>query len=494
MAVIDVGSNSVRLLVARQLSDSAFEVVDEERFPARLGQGQSNGGYLSSDGIGRGALAMRICAEVAASYGPSTTIAAGTEALRRAPNASELIDRVVEESGLRIRVLTAEEEAYASFLGTINSTGLRDGYIVDIGGGSLEVISVDHRAFAGAKSVPFGALYAAERFKSDPPTAKDVRALRKAVRQAVGPLPSRAAVVGVGGAVRNLARIQRLRSRYPLRRLHGLGLARSDISRLARTLTAADTDARRKIPGLSANRVDSLHAAAVVLDEVLTLSGAPELMVSGQGLREGLVWQELRGASPILPDVRAASIAGLAEANGVDTLGAEPVVGVAATLFSATQAIHGYGQAELDLLLSAARLAGIGMHIDYYSRDRHAEYLVHSGDLHGFSHREIVLVGALVRASEGGGASLGEYVRVLSPGDDRRVTVLSALLGTARAVRRRRPSPVLRCDLRISGGGITLDLRGLAPLDAEVHALEQRQRSLASAMGMPVRVETHRSG
>ncbi|MFN0096697.1 MAG: hypothetical protein ACKVVT_18220 [Dehalococcoidia bacterium] len=488
VAVVDVGSNSVRLLVARQLSDSAFEVVDEERFPARLGMGQAADGYLSDAGIGRGVRALRICTEVAASYGPSTMIAAGTEALRRAPNAGVFTEAVFQETGVRVRILTAEEEAYASFLGAVNSTDLRDGYIVDIGGGSLEIITVEGRALVRSKSVPFGALYAAERFKSDPPSPKDVRALRKAVRQAVGPMPRRGPVVGVGGAVRNLARIQRLKVRYPLRRLHGLALPRRDLHRLAASLTRTDADGRRRIAGLSANRVDSLHAAAVVLDEVLDVSGAPEFMVSGQGLREGLVWQELRGGHPILPDVRGASIAGLAEANGVPVFGAEPVVGVAARLFAATQGIHGYGAPELDLLLSGARLAGIGMHVDYYSRDRHAEYLVHSGDLHGFTHREIVLLGALVRGAEGGGFSLSEYARVLSPGDERRVEVLSALLGTARAVRRRTPSPVLDYDVRVGTTGIVVVLRGSAPLDAEVYAFEMKQRALAAALEVPVRL------
>jgi exopolyphosphatase/guanosine-5'-triphosphate,3'-diphosphate pyrophosphatase len=490
VSIIDVGSNSVRLLVARQINDAAFEVVDEERYPARLGQGQLDG-YLSRSGIERGLRAMRICAEVAASYGPIATVAVGTEAIRRAPNAYELIDAVARETGLRIRTLSAEEEAHASFLGAVNSTQLRDGYVVDVGGGSLEVVTVERRSLVAAKSVPFGALYASERYlKSDPPAAKDVRALRKAVRQAIGPLPARPALVGLGGAVRNLARMQRLKSGYPLRRLHGFTVSRLDLHRLALSLCATDADGRRKMAGVSMNRLDSLPAAAIVLDEVLDLAGASDLQVAGQGLREGLLWQELRGEGAIVPDVRAASIAGLAEANGMSVLRAEPVVSVAGQLFAATQPIHGYGPPDLDLLLSGARLAGIGMHVDYYSRDRHAEYLVHSGDLHGFTHREIVLLAALVRAAEGGGVALTDYARILGAGDERRAAVLGALLGAARAVRRRTPSPVLDCSASLNGGGLSIKLAGSAPLDAEVYALEKQQRSLSATLGVPVTIAT----
>src|SRR5262249_11322035 len=149
-------------------------------------------------------------------------------------------------------------------------------------------------------------------------------------------------------------------------------------------------------------RLETLPAAAVVIDEVMDLVGASSLVVAGQGLREGLIWQEMRPGTPVIGDVRGASIAGLARANGVDELAAEPIVATAAALFEVTAPVHGYGPNELELLLSAARLAGIGMHVDYYNRDRHAEYLVHSGDLRGFDHREIVLLAALVRWSASG--------------------------------------------------------------------------------------------
>ncbi len=132
VAIIDVGSNSVRLLVARALSPLAFEVVDEERFDARLGEGQ-DGGDLTPDGIARGLRALRIMAQVAASSSPTVTVAVGTEALRRAPNATEFIDRARQETGLRVRVLSGYDEAFCGFLGVVNSTSLRDGRLLDIG-------------------------------------------------------------------------------------------------------------------------------------------------------------------------------------------------------------------------------------------------------------------------------------------------------------------------------------------------------------------------
>jgi exopolyphosphatase / guanosine-5'-triphosphate,3'-diphosphate pyrophosphatase len=490
IAVIDVGSNSVRLLVARALSEFAFEVADEERFSARLGEGQA-GGDLTPEGIERGVRALRIMAGIARSFTPDVIAAVGTEALRRAPNTADFLARAREEAGIDVRVLSGYDEAYCGFLGVVNSTMLRDGHLVDIGGGSLEFMRVEGRALAEVQSAPLGAIYARERYlKSDPPTSRELRSLRKAVRQNLSASQQLPILYGTGGAVRNLARIVRLKRSYPLRRLHGFELTRREVRRLASQLSGVSTDERRRLPGVGSNRSDILHAAAVVIDEVMDLSGAQSLIVAGQGLREGLAWQELRGAQPLLPDVRQASIAGLARANGVDELASEPVVHSAALLFEATRELHGLEQRDQDLLIAAARLSGIGMHVDYYNRDRHAEYLVHSGDLHGFSHREIVMLAALVRWSNTGTPDLSPYASIVEPDDPRKAAVLAALLGAARAIRRRSPSPVLEVDARVKRGTIQLRLSGRVPLDAEIYEVERQQRRLETVLKAPLVVES----
>lgn len=482
IAIIDVGSNSVRLLVARSLSQFAFEVVDEERFDARLGEGHESGA-ITAEGMARGLRALSIMAQVAKSHQPASITVAGTEALRRASNSGEFIERAHELTGLHVRILSGYEEAFCGFLGVINSTGLREGHLLDIGGGSLEFMRVARRALVHVQSAPLGAIYARERYlRSDPPSAREVRALRKAVRGQLVVDEPHPVLFGTGGAVRNLARILRMQRSYPLRRLHALEISRREMSRLAARLARATNDERRRIPGVGTNRADILHASAIVIDEVMDMVGAESLTVAGQGLREGLLWQEMREDGPVLPDVRGASVMGLARANGVDELSAEPVVHAAAALFEATRELHGLGPGELDLLLHGARLAGIGMHIDYYNRDRHAEYLVHSGDLHGFSHREIVILAGLVRWSDAGAPDFSPYKSIVLPEDTRNAAVLATLLGLARAVRRRVPSPVLDFRLALKKTALRIDLSGRADLSAELYELERQQRRLESVL------------
>lgn len=487
-AVIDVGSKSTRLLVARRLSETAFEVVDEERFDSRLGEGQ-DGGKLTDAAFDRGVRAMRVLTQLASAYGPDRIVAVGTEAIRRAENGTEFIARVQAETGVHIRTLPAREEAFASFLGVVNSSNLQTACLVDIGGGSLEVMRVEQRRLLDADSLPLGAIYATEQFlRSDPPISSEIDALRQAVRDGLGNEYTSPVLYAAGGAIRNLARMARLRRNYPLRRLHGFVMQRHELEGLIRELCDVDQAGRRKLPGMNLDRVATLPAAAVVIDEVMEVVRASEVYISGQGMREGLLWQELRGQNAVLPDVRAASVAGLAAANGVDIVSAEPAMNVAARLFQVTRSVHGFGSEELDLLLYAARLAEIGQHIDYYNRDRHAEYLVHSGDLHGFRHREIVLLAAIVRWSMSGSADLKPYASIVEEGDEQRVRVLAGLLGFARAIWRRKPSPVFDVDASISDGGLEIALSGGGPIDAELYVVEKPARRLESALKIPVTV------
>lgn len=490
-AVIDVGSNSVRLLVARELTSTAFAVMDEERYDARLGEGQQ-GGALSDAGMERGLNALSIMADVARSYSPTQIIAVGTEALRRATNAGVFIAEARRRTGLTVRILSSYAEARAGYLGVMNSTTFSDGHLLDIGGGSLELMRIENRQLTSVTSAPLGAIYATEHYlRTDPPSRRDVRALRKAVGQQFKVTEQLPELYGAGGSVRNLARMVRARRQYPLRRLHGFTISRPELSRLTRSLTTASIEERRKLPGISQNRIDILPAAAVVIDEIMNITGATQLTVSGQGLREGVLWDELRGAGAILGDVRSASIAGMVAANGAHPAEGDRIAATAAILFRGTTKLHALDEEDVQLLAFAARLANVGMHVEFYNRDRHAEYLVHSGDLHGFSHREIILLAAIVRCSTSGTPDLTPYARVVKADDPKRATVLAILLGAARAIHRRHPTPVTAVSATLTGTDLHVTLSGTDGLEPELHALSGQQRRLEGVLKAALNVRAN---
>ena len=487
-AVIDLGSNSARLLVARALGPFGFEVIDEERFDARLGEGQADG-LLSAPALQRGLEAMGIMASIANSYQPASITVVGTEALRNATNTNMLVAAARETTGLSIEILTGVAEAEASFLGVINSTELMDGCILDLGGGSLEVMQVSNRAIETALSAPLGAIYARERFlPSDPPTSREVRALRKAVRQQLAGLDETGSLVATGGAVRNLARIVRQTRHHPLRRIHGLVLRRSDVRRLARQLTRLSESQRYQMPGVGNSRAATLHAAATVIDEAMDVLGVDALTVAGQGLREGLLWRQLRPLAPVLRDVRSASVQALASANGLDFAAARPVFATALRIFDAMSDEFSLASEDRDLLQTAAQLGQIGTHIDFYDRDRHAEYLVLSGDLHGFSHREIVLLAAIVRWADGGTPSFTAYRGVIGTGDPERATMLASMLGIAQATHRRMPTTATAVTAELKKSSLRLSITTRDAAAPEVAALSRQRVRFESTFGRELQV------
>lgn len=480
-AVIDLGSNSARLLVARALGPFGFEVIDEERFNARLGEDEEDG-LLSAPALQRGLDAIRTLSAVAAAYDPRAIIAVGTEALRRATNANMLLAAAREETGINVDVLSGEDEAAASFLGVVNSTELVDGCVLDLGGGSLELMRVRGRTLADSMSAPLGAIFARERFlQTDPPTNREVRALRKAVRQQFHHVGTEPVLIGTGGAVRNLGRIIRQARGYPLRRIHGLVIGHGELHRLTRRLTHMSEDERRKVAGMGSSRAATLHAASIVVDEVMHIIGAGELVIAGQGLREGLLWKELRPRAPVLADVRGASVQALASANGVEFAAARPVFATALRVFDVVAEASGLTLDDRALLHAAAQLGQIGTHIDFYDRDRHAEYLILSGDLHGFSHRETVLLAAIIRWSSGGTVSLGAYQRVMQPGDADIGAALASILGIAQALHRRSPSVTTTVTPELKKGALRLTIEVRDAALPEMSALE-RQRARFEAV------------
>jgi exopolyphosphatase/guanosine-5'-triphosphate,3'-diphosphate pyrophosphatase len=489
VAVIDVGSNSIRLLVVRELTGSAFEVLDEEGFDARLGQGQVDG-LIAPAAFERGVGAMRVMSQLARSHQPDVIATVGTEALRRATNTRDFVEAVRDGAGLEVRILSAEEEAYASFVGVANSTAIVDGGIVDLGGGSLEFMTVANRSLSTSRSVPLGAIYACQRFfQNDPPTQAEVQQLRDAVRDELGEQPPLPVLHGVGGSIRNMARIIRRGRRYPLRRMHGTPLQRGEIESLCDSLVSTDTEGRSKLPGVSTSRAEFLHAAAIVVSETMNAVSADTLIVSGQGLREGIAWQVLREQEPVVDDVRRASVDGLLIANGFDPASPSGSVDIAGRLFAVTATVHGLRPADLDLLVSAARLADLGGRIEYYDRDRHAEYLVHSADLYGFSHREIVILGALVRHADDGTPDLTQNGGLLQRGDWRRTAILAAILGVGRAVGRRSPSPVVKADLGGDPARLNLTIVADWGVDAEMLAVERQRARFESTLGIRLSAE-----
>lgn len=494
VAIIDLGSNTARLVALAYSPNYSFKLIDELRDVVRLSEGMGDAKIIRAEAFERGLYTLQTFKAYCDAVGIREICATATSAVRDAANGASFLAAVAAKTGLKLRLLSGQAEAYYGVLAVANSFALEDAVVFDLGGGSAQLSLMRGRRFARGYSWPLGTVRLSERFlRSDPPKKKEIKALVKHVRAALSEvdldlrgLP----LIAMGGTVRNLADIQQKRERYPLDLLHGYLLRAEALDSIVEELISKPVAERRAIPGLSADRADIIAAGALVVREVIAWLGVPGLVVSGQGLREGLFYPYLLDFQdpPLLADVREFSVHNLARLYYDRPAHNAHVRKLALSLFDQLGPLHGYGAFERELLAAAAIIHDIGMAVNYYDHHKHGYYLTLSAALPGFSHREQALLALLVRYHRKGKPDPQGVGGLLGEGDMERVHKLAALLRLAEYLERSKAQRVreVRCHL---GQGY-VQIEALAAGDARVEVRQANLRSdlLASAYGVKVEV------
>ena len=299
VALLDLGSNASRFLLARVVEGQGFHVIRRERVQTRLGDGPP--GRLQTAAVDATLASVRRFLQNVNGR-PARVLAIATAAVREAENRDLLLRGLREREGVAVHVLTGPEEALLGAEAALRSLPIRNGIVADLGGSSLQLTRVRARRIGWSVSLPLGALRLTQRFlHGDPPTPAEMRALRAAVRTQVREvLPAARAVghlVGLGGTVRSLARMV-LAAGSDDRSRHGLWLRPSDLAAVRGRLERLPLRLRHDVGGLKADRADTILAGVSILEELMSLLGRDaDLMVCTAGVRDGLLWREAFPAS-----------------------------------------------------------------------------------------------------------------------------------------------------------------------------------------------------
>src|SRR4051794_1149026 len=280
IAVCDLGSNSFRLVVyTSSESEGWWRRTDEIHEPVRIGAGLAETGRLSDAGIARGLATAEVFAHFCEALGITEIDAVATSAIRDASNASAFLER----AALPVRVLSTEDEARMGYLAAVNSTTLADGAVLDLGGGSMQLVRVASRHATELQSWPLGAVRMTERFGLGEGTAskKQLKALREHVAEELSDAPwlpkAGDRIVGIGGTVRNLAAAVQRAIGVPEFGVQGFVVEKDALAELVARLAALEPDDRAKVPGIKYNRADLILAGAAVVEAVLDLGGFPAI-------------------------------------------------------------------------------------------------------------------------------------------------------------------------------------------------------------------------
>ena len=470
-AVIDLGSNSWRCVAYRYMPDGPWRLIGKVQEPVRIAKGLAATGRLDPLRTARGLDALEAFAQYARALGvdDEDIVVVATSALREADDGAEVINRAAALTGLEIRTLPAHEEARYSYVAAVNSTTLTDGLTLDLGGGSLQLVRVRDRTIDDMASWPLGAVRISEEFLAgDRATSrKRLKRARAAIRRQLGDLerlsPAEPRIVGMGGAVRNLATAA-LRAWHPVvPGVQGYRVGAKELGELVDMLARRPV-ARRALPGIKSARADIVLGAALVLEAVVDLTGAEALEVTRAGLREGVFFAtRLRAeTSPLFGDVRVSAVRNLAAQQGVDLSRAEHVADLALGLQGSVCEATGIRPAadEPELLWAAAMLHDVGPSVDYDGQPSRARYVVLNSGLYGHGPREVALIAQIVRYQRKGTPSLDDLAALARPRDRELVARCALVLRLALQLAPG-PNPVIRdAQLVRDGDGLRVELRG----------------------------------
>ena len=462
VAVIDIGSNSGRVVVFQRDTAGHLRTLAGSRASLRLVDDVDRRGELSEATMARATEALRDFQALATGAGATRIVAVATAAMRDASNGALFADRLRRELGIRIDIISGEAEARYGFAGGVRGLAVSSGLLFDVGGGSMELTTFDRRRRGTDVSLPLGALRLSAKFlESDPPTRPQLRRLRDYIRRqlskaSVKRLSSSDRLVGTGGTLRNLAKIDREAQRYPIGTLHGYELPFDRLEETVRLLANLKEKRRDSLPGLSAERADSIVGGAVAIQMLAECVRATHIVVSGQGMREGLALGLLKIPWGSPDSVKEASLASLvARFDGWTRETAARRQSVASVLYRAME------PRGPDILSAAVRHAAgvldIGRTLDVVNRHTHVADILLTTELNGFSHAELALLAAIVRRAGDRHADVGS-LSVVGDVDPNIVERAAIVLSLADEIEARCPrgQPIaIRSDI---GRNVTLSI------------------------------------
>jgi exopolyphosphatase/guanosine-5'-triphosphate,3'-diphosphate pyrophosphatase len=501
LAAIDIGTNSVHLVIAKPRPDGGFDILAKEKESVRLGRGADDLDELTPEAIERGVEVLRRYRLLAEGH-DARIAAVGTSAVREATNSNEFIQRARDEAGIDIDVISGTEEARLIYLGAQQALPLfhRRALVVDIGGGSTEFVLGEGSRIAVARSLKLGAIRLTDRFATDGSIEADqVDKARSYIRAYLSPAVSamseipRDIAVGCSGTIMTLAAMSEARSDRTPQTLNGVALEASTLKKIERQLLSTPLEKRSEIPGMDERRADIIVAGAMLLRGIFEVFEISEMVVSEYALREGVVFDRLQVVPERfhhLSDPRRESVLALAASFDEDLDHVSRATDHSLRLFDGLVDIHGLDTEARDVLEAAAMLHNVGLFVSHSAHHKHSYYVIRNTDrLAGFTDTEIELI-ALVARYHRKALPRSKHLEYSALDRSTRdsVSILAGMLRIGIALDRSRSGVVTDLSTEADDDGVIVRLTTEPDIDwaLEQFMVDERKDLLESALDRPV--------
>lgn len=418
IAIIDLGSNSVRLVLFDIRQDGAFRITNEVKEMVRLSENMSDDMMLKPEAVIRTVNTIKLFKKLCDTSGITNILAVATAAVRAAKNQAAFLALLEKEAGIRFEVISGRREAELGYLGVCCTMDIDSGYTVDIGGASTEITKYIDRKQVEAVSFPFGAVNLTEMFiRKEPDPFKGIEKLEASLEQQLASIPwlqneKDLPLIGVGGTIRSICKIDRIKKSYSLDITHQYQMNQADVFIIYNEIKGKSYEEICGIPGVSKDRADILPAGVCVVNKLLEALGTNRFIVSGSGIREGIFYSHYlkQMGMPAVENVVEFGMNNFLKLYDVDMNHAKHVTYLAMQVYDQLERLLDSPDKYRQIFERAAFLHDAGINIDFYNRDRHTYYLITNARLNGLTHREIVMA-ALIASKFSGDKLKNHYLK-----------------------------------------------------------------------------------
>lgn len=441
-AIIDIGSNTIRLVIYKKTKNKFYKEVENIKAVARLRKYLNDEKVLSYEGVKKCLTILKGFKEIIDFNGVNEIKCVATATIRQAVNKSDVLKKVREELGFDIQILSEEEEAYLGFLAVVNTTAVKDGVTIDIGGGSTEITFYQNKTLVHSHSFPFGVVSLKETFMSgNKMRSEDRVALQNMLLAAFDTIPwlknKQLPIVAIGGSARNIAQVHQHMKSYPLAGIHQYDMSPRDLNDILRMMVSMDVTEIEKLEGLSKDRADLILPALEVFDMLCSYVQATRFIFSKRGLREGILYEKGGGQKPsdfLLEN----SIDHLVSNYGIERGHSDHVACLAKQLYFELTNSFGKTTNEYSerLIEQSARIYYIGQYVDSDVSSQHTFNLLAHQSIDGITHKERLILAFI--ASYKNWALLKQYsnpfIEWFSKGELKDIRIAGAMVKLASAL------------------------------------------------------------
>lgn len=504
IAIIDLGSNSIRFVIMQIGAHGSYKLVYQEKKSIRLAEGMTLESHqLTEEAQQRALSCLAVYAHIIAVQKVKKVLAVATAAVRNAINGASFLKRVRLTTGIPMTIISGKAEAALGFSGVIHTIDRKDFLLFDLGGASVEISLVRDKKRIHSISIPMGAVTLTEMFQSSGtvPYSK-ITEIKDFIQKKLDEIPwfpkEPIEVIGVGGTVRNLAKVHQRASAYPLPKLHNYNLPVENLFSMVKSICGKTYEERQKISGLSEERADIIIAGSLVVQEIVRKARSSYLTISGCGLREGLFFHYY---DPLYDkechwkhDMLISSVK-----NYLYTLPVEYdfhtsyVTAMALSMFDQWRKAHRLNDRMRRILAAAGLLHDTGTIVNYYSHARHSAYIAANAHIFGWSHREQLMC-ALVCAFHHGYSSKflksSTHVRILSDLQMKEVRMMALFLALAEGLDESHEQCITRLVCSVSKQAMDLRIyTSRDNFDVPAHAVQNLIKDFSKTFRLPLRIQ-----